>query len=284
MTLATLNDAAFDDRAFAGIDVIDFESADMVITTAERLGEPVVLMVPHKAFALLPLERFAGRLRDWAEAATVPVCLHMDHGESLDGARQALDAGFNSIMIDASAQPFLKNVELTARACELARPLGASVEAELGRVGGDEGNFDEGSATANIYTDPDEAARFVEATGVDALAISFGTSHGLYAGEPKLNFDIVRAVRERSPVKLVMHGASGLPDHEYGAAAAAGIGKINLFTEISVTGATGANAAWASRDGKLHYFEMLAAGKQAMAARTAHYLNLISTGNEGRDG
>ncbi|MCA0273542.1 MAG: class II fructose-bisphosphate aldolase [Proteobacteria bacterium] len=284
MTIATLNDAAFNNRAFAAFDVIDLESADMVITTAESLSQPVVLMVPHKAFPVLPLERFIGRIRNWAESATVPVCVHLDHGETLEGARQGLDAGFSSIMIDASAETFDRNVELTRKACELARPYGVSVEAELGRVGGDEGNFDETSATQNIYTDADEAARFVEATGVDALAISFGTSHGLYQGEPKLNFDIVRAVKERTPVKLVMHGASGLPDHEYGKAAEAGIGKINMFTEISVTGATAANAAWDKRGGKLHFFEMLMSGKQAMAARTAHYMNLISAGNERRHG
>jgi len=277
MTLATFNSAAFSNVAFAGIDVLDLESADMVISTAEALAVPVALMVPHHAFPYLPLGRFIGRLRDWAEAASTPVCIHLDHGESIEGVKTALDVGFNSVMIDGSALPFEQNVELTAQSCELARRFGASTEAELGRVGGDEGNFDETSATGNIYTDATEAADFVAATGVDALAISFGTSHGLYTGTPVLNFDIVRAIKAQIPTKLVMHGASGLADHEYGAAVEAGISKINLFTEISVRGSSAAGEAWSKRPGKIHYFEVLMAGKQAMAERTAHYLNLIRT-------
>lgn len=284
MTLATLNDAAFDGRTFAAIDVMDLESADMVLTTAEALGLPVVLMVPEKVFAFLPVDRFIGRLRDWAEAARTPAAVHLDHGETLEGVRRALGAGCNSVMIDASGLSFARNVEMTAQACRLARDAGASIEAELGRVGGDEGNFDAESASGNIYTDTDEAVAFVAQTGVDALAVSFGTSHGLYTGAPKLNFDIVRDLAARLPVKLVMHGASGLADAEYGAAVAAGIAKINLFTEISVTGASAAAEACRARDGKIHYFEMMAAGKQAMAARTAHYLNLITAANEARHG
>ncbi len=279
MTLATLKNAAFAKGGYAGVDVIDLESADMVLSVAEALAVPVVLMVPHKAFPYLQLNRFIGRLRDFAAAASTPVCLHMDHGETLDGIKQGLDAGFNSVMIDGSALPFAENVALTAQVCALAKPAGASVEAELGKVGGDEGNFDENSVVGNIYTDASEAARFVEATGVDALAISFGTSHGLYNGVPVLNFDIVRAVKECTPAKLVMHGASGLADHEYGAAVAAGISKINLFTEISVRGSAAAAEVWQQRQGKIHYFEMLLTGKQAMAERTAHYLKLIAAAN-----
>ena len=172
-----------------------------------------------------------------ARAAKTPVAVHLDHGSSVEHCLLALSMGFTSVMLDASALPFGENAAATASVVKSAHALGATVEAELGSMphnfNGELGDY----TPEDFYTKPDEAAEFAERTGVDALAISFGTVHGIYKTTPKLSFDVVERVREATNgLPLVMHGGSGLTDGDYHAAIAAGIRKVNYYTYGALAG------------------------------------------------
>jgi ketose-bisphosphate aldolase len=165
-----------------------------------------------------------------AEEIERPVALHLDHGASYELAARCVEAGYTSVMIDGSKLPFDENVEVTRRVVEMAHAAGVSVEGELGHVAHNE----EGGDITRFYTRPEDAARFVEATGVDALAVAVGTAHGFYKGEVRLDFDRLRqihdAVGERA--RLVLHGGSGVPDELLRRAVESGIAKINFGTEL----------------------------------------------------
>ena len=168
------------------------------------------------------------------------MCVHLDHGETLEYLQQALDLGFTAIMYDGSVLPYEENLSNTKKAVEMAAKTGASVEAELGSMGRREsGTGDESGAEdeTKIYTDPVQAGIFVKETGIDALACSFGTTHGIYLTEPKLDFDVVRGVRSQTGnIPVVMHGGSGVSREDYRKAVEAGVRKVNYFTYMDKSG------------------------------------------------
>jgi fructose-bisphosphate aldolase class II len=178
---------------------------------------------------------------EMAKKAAVPVCVHLDHGETLEYLEMALKLGFTGIMYDGSVLPYEENLANTKKAVEMARRYGASVEAELGSMGKREsGAGDEGAGAEDdtkIYTDPELAAKFVAETGIDALACSFGTTHGIYLTKPKLDFDVVKNVRAKTDnIPVVMHGGSGVSTEDYHKAVEAGVRKINYFTYMDKSG------------------------------------------------
>ncbi|MBL7201703.1 MAG: class II fructose-bisphosphate aldolase [Anaerolineae bacterium] len=179
---------------------------------------------------------FADYVRAMAEEATVPVSIILDHGASFEHCIKALDAGFSDVMYDGSKLPFEENVANTVLVVRAAHAVGAAVEAELGHVGTGR-TYQEFGAQGKGFTEPDTVVRFVEETGVDFLAVAVGTAHGLYDGEPKLALDLLAEIRERVDIPLVLHGGSGLADEQFRAAIAAGIQKVNIFTNLAV-GAT----------------------------------------------
>ena len=217
------------------------ESVQAVVGAAEELGLPVIIQFAQCHDPWVPLEVIGPIMLDAARRASVPVCVHLDHGETLDYLQRALDLGFTSIMYDGSTSAYEDNRDNTRRAVELAAKTGASVEAELGSMGKREtgaGETDGQSDETKIYTDPQWASRFVEETGIDALACSFGTTHGIYLTEPKLDFDVVRQVRALTggKVPVVMHGGSGVSKEDYARAIAAGVRKVNYFTYMDKAG------------------------------------------------
>ena len=159
----------------------------------------------------------------------LPICVHLDHGDSAELAAQCLDAGFDSVMIDGSERPLEENIALTQRVVEMARPYGANVEAELGYVA------KLGQTQGGGFTTPEDAARFVAATGVDALAVAVGSAHGFYKQPPKLDIERLKAIHAATDVVLVLHGSSGIPHPMVQEAIANGIAKVNLATEIKDT-------------------------------------------------
>lgn len=163
--------------------------------------------------------------------ATVPAALHLDHGDGTELALKAIRAGYTSVMIDASKQPFDENVRQTKAVVDISRPVGVSVEAELGNVGGKPGDPDYGT---DGYTKPEEAKVFVEQTGVHSLAVSIGTAHGVYRGKPNLDLELLRVLRQSVDVPLVLHGASGLSEQEVKNCIRNGISKINYATELRI--------------------------------------------------
>jgi len=217
------------------------ESIEAVIDAAEELNVPVIIQHAEGHEAAIRLEYIAPAMVDAAKRAKVPVCVHLDHGTSLDYAKRALDLGFTSVMYDGSLLSYEENLVNTKKTVELAKKYGASVEGELGSMGKREtGTGDTGAGTdddTKIYTDPVKAAEFVKETGIDALACSFGTTHGLYLTAPKLDFDVVRNTRKlANNIPVVMHGGSGVSDADYKTGIEAGVRKVNYFTYMNRAG------------------------------------------------
>ena len=246
--LTTLKDvltrAREDHYAVPAFDCTEDVMLRAVLETCEAIRAPAIIM-----FLTMDLVTDEGNgwfyqtglLKAVADRHDIPIVMHLDHATDLETVRKAVDFGFTSIMVDGSQLPFDENVRLTREAVELAAPAGISVEAELGYVGGmdlyDKECFD------NVLTEPDEVARFTEQTGVDALAVSIGTSHGVYRSLPNLNIERLRELDQTSPVPLVLHGGSGTPDDQIRAAIENGICKMNIFADLRVGMARGWRSA-----------------------------------------
>jgi fructose-bisphosphate aldolase class II len=206
-----------------------------ILDTAEACRSPLILMTLEPDLVGgggKGWKYVAGLIRAVADQYTIPVVLHLDHASNLDLIRKALDHGYTSVMIDGSALPFDGNVRLTKSAVDLAAPLGVSVEAELGLVGGMD--LAETACAANVLTEPGEVRRFVEQTGVDALAVSIGTSHGVYRSLPTLNIERLKELNAASTVPLVLHGGSGTPEDQLQEAIRNGVSKINMYADLRV--------------------------------------------------
>lgn len=218
-------------------DVPGIECIQAVIGAAEELHQPVILAHAEVHDSLVGIDLIGPAMIAAAHNACVPVCVHLDHGESLPLIEKAIDLGFTSVMIDASTHPYDENVAITKNVVEKCHRLGIDVEAELGRLPSrEDGSPTENASPKDFYTDALEARHFVEATQVDALAIAFGTSHGFYKEKPVLDFNVIRACREQTGKPLVMHGGSGVPPHDYSMAIQAGIRKINYYSYMSRAG------------------------------------------------
>ena len=225
--------------AIGAFNASGLEAIEAEITAAEQLDLPVIIQFAQCHETLVPLSTIGPIMVDMAKKASVPICVHLDHGETLEYLEEAMKIGFTGIMYDGSVLPYEENVANSKKAVEMAKKYGASVEAELGSMGKRESGTGDGSEQddTKIYTDPDLAAKFVEETGIDALACSFGTTHGIYLTKPKLDFDIVKMVREKTGnIPVVMHGGSGVSKEDYCKAVEAGVRKINYFTYMDKAG------------------------------------------------
>ena len=236
MELAEEKNIAIGSFNASGLEAIEAELA-----AAEELNLPVIIQFAQCHEPWIPLTTIGPIMVEMAKKATVPVCVHLDHGETLDYLQKALEIGFTGIMYDGSVLPYEENLANTKKAVEMAKKYGASVEAELGSMGKRETGAGDGGAGVDddtkIYTDPVLAASFVAETGIDALACSFGTTHGIYLTEPKLDFDVVRNVRKKcNNIPVVMHGGSGVSTEDYHKAVDAGVRKINYFTYMDKSG------------------------------------------------
>ncbi len=221
-----------------------FDSLQAIIGAAEELNRPVIIAHAEVHNVYNDISFVGPAMIAAAKNAKVPVCVHLDHGTSRKMIDRALQIGFTSVMIDASALPYIENERITKEITEIAHATGVSVEAELGRlVTGESGEHTLKNAKAeDFYTDPNEAKTFCERTGVDALAIAFGTAHGFYTAQPKLDFDVVKNVAAATGLPLVMHGGSGVNEDGFRKAIQNGIRKINYYSYMSKAGYTAAKA------------------------------------------
>ena len=220
-----------------------FDSLQAVIGAAEELSRPVIIAHAEVHNIYNDISMVGPAMLAIAREAKVPVCVHLDHGTSPDMIYKALRLGFTSVMIDASALPYEKNLEITKAITEVAHSMNVSVEAELGRlVTGEAGSGESMGAVRaeDFYTRHNEAKDFTLATGVDALAIAFGTSHGFYSAKPKLDFSVIRKCAEATGLPLVMHGGSGVSKEDFIKAIDMGIRKINYYSYMSKAGYTAA--------------------------------------------
>ena len=255
--------------AVGAFNAAGLECIEAIFAAAEELDMPFVLMFAQLHEPWMHLKTIGPIMVDVAKKSPVPVCVMLDHGEDLDYLKQALDLGFTAIMYDGSTLPYEENVANTKQAVALARRYGASVEAELGSMGRREygaGNRSGDEDETKIYTDPQQAKAFVEATGVDALACSFGTTHGIFLKAPKLDFDVVRNVRRLTNIPIVMHGASGVSTEDLHRSIDAGVSKINYYTYMDKAGgAAAAEALRAIPEGRPVFFStLMQAGREAM--------------------
>ena len=242
--LATLNDvmkiAEEKKIAVGSFNTPGVESLTAVIDAAEELDLPVIIQFAQCHEPWIPLDVIGPIMVEAAKKSTVPVCVHLDHGETLEYLKKALAMGFTAIMYDGSTLPYEENLANTKKAVAMAAKTGASVEAELGSMGRRESGAGDDTGAGDetkIYTDPKQAAVFVKETGIDALACSFGTTHGIYLTEPKLDFDVVKNVRANTNnIPVVMHGGSGVSKEDYKKAIEAGVRKVNYFTYMDKSG------------------------------------------------
>jgi len=215
--------------AIGAFNVENMEMVKAVISAAEEMNAPVMLQTTPSTVRYGKLEMYQAMVAAEAKKTDIPVCLHLDHGDSFELAVKAIYAGYTSVMIDGSHESFAENIRLTKQVADVAKVCNIPVEAELGRVGGKEDDLE---AEADADTDPWEAKEFVRRTGVDSLAIGIGTAHGFYSGTPVLNKERITEVKNVVSVPLVLHGASGLGDEDVRECVQRGMCKVNFATEL----------------------------------------------------
>ena len=224
-----LVDARHKHYAVGAFNVENMEFVQAVIWAAEEMRSPVIIQTSVNTLKYATPEMFINMVKTCAETVKVPVAIHLDHGSTLFNIMSCVKAGYKSVMFDGSMLPYESNVEQTRQVVDLCKSIGVSVEAELGAISGKDGAPEE---SISLYTDPDVAEDFVNRTGVDSLAVSIGTVHGLYKAEPKLDYDRLSTIRNRIEAPLVLHGASGLSIDHLRECIARGITKVNIATEL----------------------------------------------------
>lgn len=230
-TKQLLLDAQKNGYAVGAFNVENMEMVQAVIAAAEELKSPVIMQTTPSTLKYADVDYFYANVATAAKKASVPVVMHLDHGSSFELAMQAYRAGYTSIMIDGSHSVFEENIAVTKAVVDACHPGGVPVEAELGKVGGKEDDLDGGNGG---YTVPSEAAEFVEATGVDSLAVAIGTAHGVYKGIPKLDVERLSQIRKVVSIPLVLHGTSGVPDDAVRECIRRGICKVNYATDLRI--------------------------------------------------
>lgn len=224
-----LLDAQKGGYAVGAFNAENMEMVKAIIAAAEELRAPVMIQTTSSTIKYGTVSTYAALVGAEAKKATVPVCLHLDHGSSYDLAVQCVMAGYTSVMIDGSKLPFEENIAISKKVAEMAAAVGIPTEAELGKVGGKE---DDVESDGDVYTDPQEAKEFAERTGISSLAVGIGTAHGFYKGTPVLDVNRLSEIREVVDVPLVLHGASGLTDEQVRECVKRGICKVNFATEL----------------------------------------------------
>ncbi|PRR86797.1 D-tagatose-1,6-bisphosphate aldolase subunit GatY [Clostridium luticellarii] len=227
-----LEDAHLNKYAVGSFNVYNFETIKGVLESADELKKPVIVAFGEKYLDNMDPETVYAVVNSLSKNIDTPVALHLDHCKSFDHIIQAVRAGFTSVMFDGSSLDFKENLKRTGEITSIAHAVGVTVEAELGALTlGEYSNEDDGR---QIYTDPDQAEEFVSETKVDALAVSIGTVHGMYKGEPKIDIDVLKAISSKIETPLVLHGGSGTPEATIRECISNGICKINVNTEISM--------------------------------------------------
>ncbi|MCC9707696.1 class II fructose-bisphosphate aldolase family protein [Streptomyces sp. MNU76] len=278
-TGALITEAAAAHSAVAAFNAITLEHVEAIVAGAESVAAPVVLQVSENAVKyhdgdLLPLARAASAA---AERAAVPVALHLDHIRSEDLLRRVADAGFSSVMYDASRLPYLDNLAATHAAVQWAHGQGLWIEAELGQVGGKNGAPPLDAHAPGARTDPEEARAFVADSGVDALAVAIGSSHAMTTRTATLDHVLLKRLAAALDVPLVLHGSSGVPDGELRAAVAGGIAKVNIGTALNIALTGAIRDHLAARPDAVDPRTYLAAGRTAMADTVGRLIGVLRT-------
>ena len=235
-----LSDAQKEGYAVGAFNVENMEMVQAVAAAAEELQAPVIMQTTPSTVKYADFAYFYANAKAAAESVSVPVVIHLDHGNSFELAMRALRTGYTSVMIDGSHGTFEENIAVSKAVADACHPSGVPVEAELGKVGGKEDDLEGGEG--NPYTDPEEAGIFVEKTGVDSQAVAIGTAHGVYKGIPRLDVKRLSEIREVVTIPLVLHGTSGVPDDAVRECIRRGICKVNYATDLRIAFSRGVKA------------------------------------------
>ena len=265
--------------AVPAFNIHNLETLQVVAETAMEMRSPVIM-----AGTPSTIEDYAGPdyIKAMAEVASnkynIPIAIHLDHFENVEAIKKDIDIGFRSCMIDASKYEFEKNIEIVKDVVEYAHKFDAVVEAELGKLGGREDDLvvDEKDA---MYTNPDDAAEFVDKTNVDSLAIAIGTAHGLYKGEPKLDFVRLKEIRSKVSIPLVLHGASDVPDELVKEAISLGICKVNVATDLKIPFADAVKKFFNENSKESDPRKYMTPGKEAMKEIVKHKIEVCGSAN-----
>lgn len=247
-----------------------------VLGAAEKLDVPVIVSHAQLHESVAPIEKIGPVMVELAKRSKVKVCVHLDHGEDFAYCKKAIALGFTSVMIDCSALPYEENVAHTAEVVKYAHAHGVGVEAELGRLPNREGGEGSGQdKPENLYTDAALVPDYLARTGVDALAIAFGTAHGIYKVKPVLNMDVITKVRQKADIPLVMHGGSGISPEEYREVIRRGVNKINYYTYMSYAGYAAAKAH-AEKEPTGFFHDMALSAQKAMEENAEKTLRVFA--------
>ena len=249
--------------AIGAFNTPNLECITAVLSAAERLNVPVILSHAELHEPVAPLSVIGPVMMEAAKKASVPVCVHLDHCETFSYMQQALDLGFTGVMYDGSLLPYAENLANTKKAVAMAKKYHCGVEAELGAMASREGGASGGGGP--VYTDPEEAVAFCSETGIDALAPSFGTAHGIYKSKPVLDLDRVKVISEKTGLPLVMHGGSGVSPEDYRAGIRNGLRKINYYSYMSRAGVYAVKALL-EKEEVTFFHDLALAAQQAMEA------------------
>jgi fructose-bisphosphate aldolase class II len=285
MTIVNLNEvfnnAINDDYAIGAFNIHNLEFVEGVMRAAEELSSPVILGIATISIDYAGLEPLSVIARDYAKRSHVPTVIHLDHGDDIELVRRSIKSGFSSVMYDGSKYPIDENIKRTREIVEIAHAKDISVEGEIGVVGGFEG-LDSGDVSQEqlqqLYTRPEEARRFVEETGVDALAVAVGTVHGMPIQDARIDFQRLGEIHQAVDVPLVFHGCTGLKDEDYHRAIALGVKKFNVGTRLIIEFQTAIKAALTQDEPTL--FSCLKQGTEAVKIAVTDRINILKSADK----
>lgn len=258
--------------AVPAFNVYSLETLQAAIHVAEQEKHPVIIALGERYFDTVDVEGFAALAKTLAEKASVPVSLHLDHAYQKESIIRAINCGFSSVMYDGSKYELAKNIDYTKDIVEIAHQAGVSVEAEIGSTA--RGAFSDEEEGIGTLTDPQSAKRFVEETGVDFLAASIGTVHGMYTGEPDIKLELLDKIQQAVGIPLVLHGGSGTPDETMKQAVAKGICKVNVNTEVSMAATLYLKESF-EKGQHLHLSDIMAGMQNAIEPVMAKFMRLL---------
>lgn len=273
-----LSDAKSKKYAIGAFNVTSLESLQGILDAAVESKSPVIMNIAEVHFKYVDMEAMAPMIQRAAQLAPVPVALHLDHGLSLATIVRAVRCGFTSVMYDGSEYPLEENIRRTKQIVDICHSVGVTVEAELGQVvGAEHGGKGGASPDESLYTDPEEAVRFCGETGVDALAVSIGTVHGVFKGEPKLDFDRLAEIARKTDVPLVLHGGSGVSDADFRKAIQLGISKINFYTQTSIAAVNRVKQRIEREPDIISFPDLLLEAKSAIRDTVKHQMEVFGS-------
>lgn len=252
----------------------NMETVQAIVEAAEMMGTPVIVQTTPGSIRYAGIEQFSAMVRAAANKAKVDVCLHLDHGDSLQLCSDCIQVGYSSVMFDGSRLSFEDNIRLTAQAVAMAHGAGVTVEAELGALGGKE---DDLVGEGSCYTDPGDAAEFVRRTGVDSLAIAVGTAHGVYKTTPVLDLERISAIAAVTDVPLVLHGSSGLTDECVKECVKRGICKVNFATELRIAFTNAVKTCMMDNNSIIDPKKFLAPAREAVREQVMKRISILNT-------